>query len=58
MAAVLAAYETLKAMREGSTPPPAASAELMKRVTRDADYARWARDFLGAGGDKLSGGEK
>jgi len=23
------------------------SDELMKRVTRDADYARWTKDFLG-----------
>ena len=48
MAAVLAAYETLKAMREGSELPPAASPELMKRVTRDGDYTRWTRDFLAA----------
>ncbi len=50
MAAVQATYETLKALREGT--PPAklvgvASADLMKRVTRDADYTGWTRDFLG-----------
>jgi carboxyvinyl-carboxyphosphonate phosphorylmutase len=50
MAAVQAVHATLKALRDGT--PPAqlaniASAELMKRVTRDADYARWTREFLG-----------
>ena len=50
MAAVQAVHDTLKALRQGT--PPAklagvASAELMKRVTRDADYTRWTRDFLG-----------
>ena len=49
-AAVKAVHDTLKALREGT--PPAkltgvADAELMKRVTRDADYARWTKDFLG-----------
>ena len=49
-AAVKATYETLKALREGV--PPAklqgvADAELMKRVTRDADYTKWTKDFLG-----------
>ena len=50
MAAVRAVHDTLKALRDGT--PPAqlqgiASADLMKQVTRDADYARWSRDFLG-----------
>ncbi len=50
MAAVQAAYDTLKALREGT--PPAklaniASPALMKRVTRDDDYTGWTRDFLG-----------
>lgn len=50
MAAVQAVHETLKALRDGT--PPAkltgvASADLMKRVTRDADYTRWTREFLG-----------
>ncbi|MBM3490163.1 MAG: isocitrate lyase/PEP mutase family protein [Alphaproteobacteria bacterium] len=49
-AAVRAVYETLKALREG-TPPSAiktaASAELMARVTREADFKRWTREFLG-----------
>ena len=49
-AAVKAVHDTLKALKEGT--PPAeltgiADAELMKRVTRDADYGRWTRDFLG-----------
>jgi carboxyvinyl-carboxyphosphonate phosphorylmutase len=56
MAAVNATYETLKALREGV--PPAsiksvAPADLMKRVTRQADYATWAKEFLQAG---ISGG--
>ena len=50
MAAVEAVHATLKALREGA--PPAelkgvASSELMQRVTRDGDYKRWTRDFLG-----------
>ncbi|MGA2894273.1 MAG: isocitrate lyase/PEP mutase family protein [Xanthobacteraceae bacterium] len=56
MAAVNAVHETLKALRSG-TPPASiksvASPDLMKRVTRQADYAKWSRDFLNAG---LSGG--
>jgi oxaloacetate decarboxylase len=49
-AAVKAVHDTLKALREGT--PPAklsgvADAELMKRVTRDADYSRWTKEFLG-----------
>jgi len=52
MAAVQAVHDTLKALRDGT--PPAklanvASADLMKRVTRDADYARWTKEFLGVG---------
>jgi len=46
----------LKALRDGA--PPAsitsvASAELMKQVTRQADYAKWSKEFLNAG---ISGG--
>ncbi|MEK7436949.1 MAG: isocitrate lyase/PEP mutase family protein [Pseudomonadota bacterium] len=49
MAAVAAVRATMKALREGT--PPAqlanlASAQLMQQVSRDADYARWSRDFL------------
>ena len=50
MAAVEAVHASLKALREGT--PPAelkgvASPELMRRVTRDEDYERWTKDFLG-----------
>jgi oxaloacetate decarboxylase len=56
MAAVKAVHDTLKALRDGV--PPAdiktvASGDLMKQVTRQADYAEWTKDFLNA---KLSGG--
>jgi carboxyvinyl-carboxyphosphonate phosphorylmutase len=51
MAAVEAVHRTLKALREGT--PPAeiegiASAAFMKSVTRDADYRRRIKDYLGA----------
>ena len=52
MAAVNATYETLKALRDGASPASitaVASADLMKRVTRQADYAKWSKDFLQAG---------
>jgi carboxyvinyl-carboxyphosphonate phosphorylmutase len=56
MAAVNAVHETLKALRAG-TPPADIKAvalpDLMKRVTRQADYSRWSKDFLDA---SLSGG--
>lgn len=49
-AAVKAVHDTLKALRDG-TPPSrlegVASADLMRKVTRDADYGRWTRDYLG-----------
>jgi carboxyvinyl-carboxyphosphonate phosphorylmutase len=49
-AAVKAVYDTLKALRDGAPPadlgPQLASAELMAQVTRQADYGRWAEDFL------------
>ncbi len=49
-AGVKAVHDTLKALRDGV--PPAklqgvASPELMKQVTRDADYTKWTKDFLG-----------
>lgn len=50
-AAVQAVHATLKALREGTKPadlPGIAPAALMARVTREADYAAFARDFLGA----------
>ena len=56
MAAVNATYETLKALRDGVAPASiknGASPDLMKRVTRQADYAKWSKDFLNTG---LSGG--
>ena len=49
-AAVKAVHDTLKALREGTPPSKlsgVADAELMKRVTRDADYSRWTKEFLG-----------
>jgi len=52
MAAVNAVHETLKALRDG-TPPAAlkgvASPDLMKQATRQADYAKWSKEFLNAG---------
>ena len=52
MAAIQAVHDTLKALRDGT--PPAelqgvASGDLVKQVTRDADYRCWMEDFLGAG---------
>lgn len=49
-AAVKATYETLKALREGVPPGKlqgVADAELMKKVTRETDYTRWTKEFLG-----------
>jgi carboxyvinyl-carboxyphosphonate phosphorylmutase len=48
-AGVKAVYETLKALRDGVPPSKlqgVASADLMKKVTRDDDYTRWTKDFL------------
>jgi carboxyvinyl-carboxyphosphonate phosphorylmutase len=48
-AAVKAVHDTLKALREGASPAKLAGiadTELMKRVTRDADYAGWTKTFL------------
>jgi carboxyvinyl-carboxyphosphonate phosphorylmutase len=50
MAAQQAVYATLKALRDGVQPadlPGLPSAELIPRITRDADYKRWTKDFLG-----------
>jgi carboxyvinyl-carboxyphosphonate phosphorylmutase len=50
LAAVNAVQETLRALRAGTPPGKLAglpSDELMKRVTRETDYARWTKDFLG-----------
>lgn len=48
-AAVRAVYDTLKALRDGTPPEKidtAASEELMKKLTRNDDYARWMKDWL------------
>ena len=48
-AAVKAIHDTLRALRDGTPPGKLtgiADADLMKRVTRDADYAKWTKDFL------------
>ena len=50
-AAIKAVHDTLKALRDGTSPgelaPQVASAELMAQVTRRDDYSRWTSDFLG-----------
>jgi carboxyvinyl-carboxyphosphonate phosphorylmutase len=49
MAAVQAVYATLKALKDGTPPGKlqgVASAELMGKLTRDADYTRWTKEFL------------
>ena len=49
-AATLAVYETLKALRDGTAPKNLkglASAELMGRLTRDADVKARGGEFLG-----------
>ena len=48
-ASVRAVYDTLRALREGTPPEKidtAASDELMKRVTRSEEYARWMKEWL------------
>jgi carboxyvinyl-carboxyphosphonate phosphorylmutase len=48
-AAVQATYSTLKALREGVAPsalPNVAPKQLLDAVTRESDYALWAKDFL------------
>ena len=50
MAAVQAMHDCLQALRDGT--PPAqlqgvASSELMKRLSRDANYRNWQDDYLG-----------
>ncbi len=49
-AAQRAVHETLKALRDGVQPKDLQgmpAAELMPRVTRDDDYKRWTKEFLG-----------
>jgi carboxyvinyl-carboxyphosphonate phosphorylmutase len=50
MAAVRATYETLKALRDGTPPEELqglASGDMMKRLTRNADYDRMMKDYIG-----------
>jgi carboxyvinyl-carboxyphosphonate phosphorylmutase len=50
MAAARAVHDALKALREGAKPadlPGLPAPGLMAAATRDADYKRWTRDFLG-----------
>src|SRR5689334_9772268 len=50
MAAARAVHDTLKALREGVKPRDlkgVPSAEFMAKTTRDADYQRWTKEFLG-----------
>jgi len=50
MAAVQATYDTLKALRDGTAPGDIdyfARPELMKQLTRAADYDRWMEEYLG-----------
>ncbi len=52
MAGIRAVHDTLKALREGTPPSEiktVAPTDLMKQVTRDADYKRWMESFLGGG---------
>ncbi len=52
MAAVRATYDTLKALRDGTRPEDLqglASGSTMKALTRDADYDRLMKEFLGGG---------
>ena len=49
MAAVQAVHDTLAALRGGTAPEQLqriASEEMVKRLSRGQDYARWARDWL------------
>jgi carboxyvinyl-carboxyphosphonate phosphorylmutase len=47
---VRAVYETMRALRDGTQPDQittAASTEMMRRLTREADYAAWSKEYLG-----------
>ncbi|MDQ2803855.1 MAG: isocitrate lyase/PEP mutase family protein [Pseudomonadota bacterium] len=49
-AAIRAIHDTLKALRNGTNPADIAgiaSGDLVKQVTRDAEYRRWMKEFLG-----------
>ena len=48
-AGVQGVYNTLKALRDGTKPsklPNVASADLQKKLLRQADYNKWSKDFL------------
>jgi carboxyvinyl-carboxyphosphonate phosphorylmutase len=48
-AGVQGVYNTLQALREGTKPsklPNVASADLQKKLLRQADYTKWSKDFL------------
>lgn len=50
-AAVQAVYDTMKALRDGASPKSVAAAgssDLMRRVTREAEYEDWSKRFLSA----------
>lgn len=50
-AAVQAVYDTMKALRDGASPKSVAAAgssDLMRRVTREAEYDDWSKRFLSA----------
>ena len=50
MAAQQAVYATLKALRDGVQPkdlPGLPTGGLMGRITREGDYQRWTKDYLG-----------
>ena len=50
MAAAQAVHDTMKALRDGVPPRElkgVPSAEFMAKATRDGDYKKWTRDFLG-----------
>jgi oxaloacetate decarboxylase len=49
-AAARAVYDTMKALRDGTSPDALAGLpdpEFMRRVTRDAQYKAWTKEFLG-----------
>jgi len=49
-ASVQGVHDALKALREGTKPSELkniASADLQMRVLRQADYAKWTKEFLG-----------
>ena len=53
MAAVAAVRATMQALRAGNAPAELANiapAQLMRELSRDADYARWSEEFLGGSG--------